>query len=140
MPYTLPVSHHGPKLLRELQSPATRANMTKLGYNRNTAHRVVYGPSRYGGLGFRDLFVEQGIGQVQLLVRHLRAAIPPGGADAHSTILVAPGGGRLLFLAWADFDGNPSYFAKFSQNNPRSMTKLLERSDYEVVKSSNNVR
>jgi hypothetical protein len=45
----------------------------KLGFNRNTAHRVVYGPSRYGGLGFRGLFVEQGIGQVEMLVWHLRA-------------------------------------------------------------------
>jgi hypothetical protein len=52
--------------------------LMKIGFNRNTAHRVVYGPSRYGGLGFRDLFVEQGVAQVQLLVRHLRAGTTQG--------------------------------------------------------------
>jgi hypothetical protein len=73
MTYTLSVSHHSPRKLQKIQSAATRATLMKLGFNRNTAHRVVYGPSRYGGLGFRDLFVEQGIGQVKMLVRHLRA-------------------------------------------------------------------
>jgi hypothetical protein len=73
MTYTLPVSHHSQKRLTKLQSAATRATLMKIGFNDNTAHRVVYGPSRYGGLGFRDLFVEQGIGQVEMLVRHLRA-------------------------------------------------------------------
>jgi hypothetical protein len=73
MTYTLPVSHHSHKRLKKIQSAATRATLMKLGFNRNTAHRVVYGPSRYGGLGFRDLFVEQGTGQVEMLVRHLRA-------------------------------------------------------------------
>jgi hypothetical protein len=50
----------------------------KIRFNRNTAHQVVYGPSRYGGLGFQDLFVEQGVAQVQLLVRHLRAGTVQG--------------------------------------------------------------
>jgi hypothetical protein len=50
----------------------------KLGLNRNTAHRVIYGPSRYSGLGFRDLFAEQGIRQVKLLVQHLRTSTTQG--------------------------------------------------------------
>jgi hypothetical protein len=75
---TLPVSHHSHKRLKKLQSAATRATLMKLGFNRNTAHRVVYGQSSYGGLGFRDMFVEQGIGQVEMLVRHLRAQSPQG--------------------------------------------------------------
>jgi hypothetical protein len=61
-----------------IQSPATRACLMKTGFNRNTAHRVVFGPSIHGSLGFRDLFVEQGISQVQLLIRHLRADSPQG--------------------------------------------------------------
>jgi hypothetical protein len=50
----------------------------KPGFNRNTAHRVVFGPSFHGGLGFRRIFVEQGVSQVQLLLRHLRADSPQG--------------------------------------------------------------
>jgi hypothetical protein len=78
MTYTLPVSHHAPKRLKKLQSKATRATLMKLGFNRNTARRVVYGPARYGGLGFRDLAVEQGIAQVELFIRHTRAGSSQG--------------------------------------------------------------
>jgi hypothetical protein len=78
MTYTLPVSHHPPKKLRKLQSKATRATLMKLGFNRNIAHKVVYDPSRFDGLGFRDLAVEQGISQTELLIRHLRAGSPQG--------------------------------------------------------------
>jgi hypothetical protein len=58
MAYSLPVSHHSKKKLRKLQSIPTRTVLMKVGFNRNTAHRVVFGPSQYGGFGFRDLFVE----------------------------------------------------------------------------------
>jgi hypothetical protein len=88
MTYTLPVSHHSPKQLKKLQSKATRATLMKLGFNRNTAHRVVYGPSRYGGLGFRDLAVEQGITQIELFVTWQAAA--------HHSLLVAAGHGCVL--------------------------------------------
>jgi hypothetical protein len=78
MIYSLPISQYSAKSLETLQSAPTRAALMKIGFNRNTAHRVVYGPSRYGGLGFRDLFVEQGVPQVQLLVQHLRAGTTQG--------------------------------------------------------------
>jgi hypothetical protein len=54
MAYTLAVSHHPPKHLKKVQSAASRATLMKLGFNRNTPSWVVFGPSRYGGLGFRD--------------------------------------------------------------------------------------
>jgi hypothetical protein len=78
MTYSLPVSHHSPKQLKKLQSKATWATLMKLGFDRNTAHRVVYGPSRYGGLGFRHLAVEQGIAQVELFIRHMQAGSTQG--------------------------------------------------------------
>jgi hypothetical protein len=55
--YTFSVTHHSPRKLRRLQSPPTRATLMKLGFNRNTAHAVAYGPSYYGGLGLRDWVV-----------------------------------------------------------------------------------
>jgi hypothetical protein len=39
---------------------------------------VVFGPAFHGGLGFGDLFTEQGVSQVLLLLRHLRADSPQG--------------------------------------------------------------
>jgi hypothetical protein len=99
MTYILPVSHHSKKQLRKLKSPATRATLMKLGFNRNTAHRVVFGPSRYGGLGFRDLCVKQGINQFELLIRHLRAGSPPRPPPPYRHQIVATCRWRLLPLA-----------------------------------------
>jgi hypothetical protein len=78
MTCTLPISHHSAKSLATLQSAPTRAALMKIGFNRNTAKRVVYGSYRYGGPRFRDLFVEQGIAKVELLVHHLRAGSTQG--------------------------------------------------------------
>jgi hypothetical protein len=50
----------------------------KLGFNRNTARAVAYGPSRYGALGLRDWVVEQGIAQLVMLLRHLRGKTDQG--------------------------------------------------------------
>ena len=76
--YTFSVTHHSSKKLRRLQSPPTRATLMKLGFNRNTAHAVVYGPSRYGALGLRDWPVEQGISQLTMFIRHLRGTTQQG--------------------------------------------------------------
>ncbi len=71
--YTLPISHHTSKSLRRLQSPATRATLIKLGFNRHTPLVVVFGAVHFGGLAFRDLAVEQGIEQLCLIIRHIRS-------------------------------------------------------------------
>jgi hypothetical protein len=75
MTYTFPVTHHSAKKLRRLQS---RPTLMKLGFNRNTAKVVAYGPSRYGALGLRDWPTEQGIAQLILLLRHLQGNTEPG--------------------------------------------------------------
>jgi hypothetical protein len=76
--YSLPITHLSKTTLRKIQSLATHTCLMKTGFNSNTAHRVVFGPSLHGGLGFRDQFVEQGVSQVLLLLRHLRADSPQG--------------------------------------------------------------
>jgi hypothetical protein len=55
MIYKLAVTHHSCSRLRKIQSAPTRSTLIKLGFNRHTAHAVVYSPSRYGGIGLRDL-------------------------------------------------------------------------------------
>jgi hypothetical protein len=76
--YSLLITHLSKTNIRKIQSPATRACLMKTGFNRNTAHIVVFGPAFHSGLGFRDLFTEQGVSQVLLLLRHLRADSPQG--------------------------------------------------------------
>jgi endonuclease/exonuclease/phosphatase family metal-dependent hydrolase len=76
--YGLSVMTHAHKQLSLLQRPAVSATLVKLGFRRTINRSVVYGSPRYGGLGLRDLPVEQGIAQLQLLMRHLRAQSPQG--------------------------------------------------------------
>jgi hypothetical protein len=68
MKYTLPISHHSSTSLCKLQLPAMQATLTKLGFSRNTSLAVVYGPVDFGGLGFRNLAIKQGIKQWCLII------------------------------------------------------------------------
>jgi hypothetical protein len=48
--YSLPITHLSKTTLRKIQSVAIRTCLMKTGFNSNTAHRVVFGPSLHGGL------------------------------------------------------------------------------------------
>jgi hypothetical protein len=78
MAYTLPVCHHSQTSLDRLQSAPTTSTLLKLGFNRHTAHAVVYGCVQFAGLGLRSLFIEQGIAQILISMRHLRACTDVG--------------------------------------------------------------
>ena len=69
---TFPVTHCTQKELKKLQSPVHQATLLKLGFDRNTAHAVMFGSVQYGGLGMRNLWVEQGVAHLLLIIRHLR--------------------------------------------------------------------
>jgi hypothetical protein len=64
--------------LLTLQRAPIRATLAKLGFNRNISRDIVFGSVLYGGISLTDLFVEQGIAQLQLLLRHLRAEMSQG--------------------------------------------------------------
>jgi hypothetical protein len=64
--------------LTTLQKAPVRATLARLGFNWNISRDIVFGSTMYGGLGLLHLFVEQGIAQLQLLLRHLRAETPQG--------------------------------------------------------------
>ena len=73
MTYTFPVMHHTKTDLDKIQSAATTSTLLKLGFNRHTAQSVVYGSTNFLGLGLKSLYVEQGIAQILIIMRHLRA-------------------------------------------------------------------
>jgi hypothetical protein len=52
---------HKHKDLYQLQRPAVATTSVKLGFRRTINLSIVFGSPRYGGLGLRDLFLEQGI-------------------------------------------------------------------------------
>jgi hypothetical protein len=70
--YSLQVSTLSRRQATAIQKKATHLILPMLGFNRYTPRPLVYGPIQYGGLGMRDLFAEQGIGQVQLFLKHWR--------------------------------------------------------------------
>jgi hypothetical protein len=64
--------------LTTLQKAPVRATLARLGFNPNISRDIVFGSSLHGGLGLLHLFVEQGIAQLQLLLRHLHAETSQG--------------------------------------------------------------
>jgi hypothetical protein len=76
--YGLSVMTHTRQDLDHLQRPAVSATLAKLGFRRTINRSIVFGSPLYGGLGLHDLYLEQGIAQLQLFIRHLRAQSPQG--------------------------------------------------------------
>ena len=58
--------------LKNLQQPIIPVVLSKMGFCSNTSRKRTFLCSFYGGLDFRDLRLEQGIGQITYIIRHLR--------------------------------------------------------------------
>jgi hypothetical protein len=78
MVFTFSVCSFTMAQLYNLQKAPICATLARLGINRNISRDIVFGSALYGGLGLLNLFVEQGIAQLQLLLRHLRADTTQG--------------------------------------------------------------
>ena len=52
--------------------PATKKIAAKCEFARTMATEILYGPASLGGASFRECYIEQGIGQPQLFLRHWR--------------------------------------------------------------------
>ena len=70
--YALPISTFTQKECTHMQAPAMSAVLPKLGINRHTSKSIVHGPSEYGGLSLPNVYTDQGLGQLRLLIGHLR--------------------------------------------------------------------
>ena len=70
--YPLPNSHFTMAELQAVQRTAMGIVVAKCGFNRHTKREVLYGPMSLGGAEFRELYDEQGIGQVTTFLRHWR--------------------------------------------------------------------
>jgi hypothetical protein len=74
--YPLPALTLSEDFCATLQSPtlmAVVAVLPKLHLNRHIARAIVFGPIQYGGLFLPHLYSLRGIGQLSLLVGHLRS-------------------------------------------------------------------
>ena len=64
--------------LEKIQRKSKIATLQKMGFMRSTPNAVTYGALQYGGLGLRNLYVERGIAQLILVIRHVRAMSDQG--------------------------------------------------------------
>ncbi len=70
--YPLPCSSLTRTQLNNVQRRAMSIIVPRCGFNRNTKREILYGPLELGGASFRHLYVQQGIGQVSLFIKHWR--------------------------------------------------------------------
>ena len=70
--YPLACSFMTQQQLDTIQRSAMSIIVPRCGFNRNTKKEILYGPLHLGGASFRPLWVQQGIGQVTMFLRHWR--------------------------------------------------------------------
>ncbi len=76
--YPLSCSSLSKKQLDTVQRKAMAILTARCGFNRNTRKEILYGPLDLGGANFRQLYVEQGLGHLNLLIRHWRTGSVAG--------------------------------------------------------------
>ena len=76
--YPLVATYMSKETLIKIENKALTKFLPKMGYNRNTARAVIYGPERMGGVGIKNLYVEQSIEQIKALTQHTRLQSPLG--------------------------------------------------------------
>jgi hypothetical protein len=70
--YALPICHLSKNELKTIQQPMTPVLLTKMGICQSTSRLLCFLSSYYGGLDLRDLYIEQGSGQILFIIGHLR--------------------------------------------------------------------
>jgi hypothetical protein len=88
--YPLPCTLLTPSQCRTIQAPALAAFLPKLHLNRHSPRAVLFPGPRYGGLSLPDLYDDQGIGQLRLLLGHLKLGDDTGQLITISSPRVVP--------------------------------------------------
>ena len=70
--YCLPITTFTDTKCDTIQRPFYRELLPKIGFNRNTARAIIFGPQKFGGMQLMDLKVEQIARHVSNLITHIR--------------------------------------------------------------------
>jgi ribonuclease HI len=110
--YPLPCTSLTEKQCHHIQAPALAALLPKLHLNRHTPHAVVFGNTRYGGIGIPAMYTDQGFQQLKYLTGHLHLCDDVGKLiQIHLSEYHLSLGIQQLFLS-APF----AHYAKFVDN------------------------
>ena len=66
--YTLPMSSLNQRQIQEATKLSKKKFLNKLGLSSTTATEVVTGSTKWGGLGLKDIYVEEGLANIQMLM------------------------------------------------------------------------
>ena len=70
--YCLPITTFTDAKCDTIQRPFYRELLPKIGFNRNTARAIIFGPQKFGGMQLMDLKAEQIARHVSNLITHIR--------------------------------------------------------------------
>jgi hypothetical protein len=73
--YSLPLSHFPPPELYSLETRALPEMITKVSFNCNTSRKVLYGPVRLNRGRFHPFATEQGIDQIQCILKQWTSSL-----------------------------------------------------------------
>jgi hypothetical protein len=76
--YPLVATYFQENDLNKVENKALTAFLPKMGYNRHMPRAVVYGPEECGGMGIKNLYVEQSVEQIKAYMQHTRLDSPLG--------------------------------------------------------------
>eukprot|EP00957_Ditylum_brightwellii_P018172 1369240-Ditylum_brightwellii.AAC.1 len=72
MQYPLAITSFSKSSYLTIMKPFVRTILPKLGFNRHTAHEIIYGSHQYGGFQMAHLYKKQGVLAIKHLIDHLR--------------------------------------------------------------------
>jgi len=70
--YPLPVTTMSKTQLDAIERPSINALISAMGYNRHFPRAIVFGPVKYGGLGLKSLYFQQGYLAIKWLIKTIR--------------------------------------------------------------------
>ena len=76
--YPLACSFFSKRTLESIQRKSLAILIARCGFNRTTKREIIFGPLELGGANFRHLYHQQGLGQIQLFIKHWRSQTQAG--------------------------------------------------------------
>ena len=65
--YTFATTTYAPDFLFKIQKKIAQALIPRLGYSSKTPRVIIYGSPKCGGIGLRNLYIEQDIAKINIL-------------------------------------------------------------------------
>ena len=70
--YPLGAIYFTPEKCKYLQTQAFKTYLPKIGFNRKFPQQIIFGPSKYGGWGEKQIYSIMAINQIKLFMGHIR--------------------------------------------------------------------